>query len=146
MNRKTLRRALHVLGLLVLLGSMVFIALRWSSMPDQIPTHFNAAGRIDGWNGKPAVIVLPIIGLAVYGLVCFVGALPANLWNTPSDRPVRNTETARLLIAVMALAVAVSFAYMTVCSVLCVPLGRWFLPVFIAGLSLPFVGFLIASL
>ncbi len=146
MNKKSLRRTLHVLGLLVLLGSAVFIALRWSAIPDQIATHFNAAGQIDGWNSKGTVIVLPIVGLVVYGLVCFLGALPASLWNTPSDRPVRNAETARIMIAVMGLAVALSFAYMTVCSVLCAPLGRWFLPVFVAGLALPFVGFLIASL
>ena len=146
MNRKTVRRALLGLGLLVLLGSGVVIALRWSAMPDQIATHFNAAGQIDGWNSKSTVIVLPIAGLVVYGLICFVSLLPANLWNTPGDRPVRNAETARVLIALMALAAALSFAYMTVCSVQCVPLGRWFLPVFIAGMVLPFTGFLVVSL
>lgn len=146
MTKKNIRRALLALGFLVLLGSGVFIALRWSAMPDQIATHFNAAGQIDGWNSKSTIIVLPIVGLVVYGLICFVSLLPANLWNTPGNRPVRNAETARIMMAVMALAAALAFSYMTVCSVQCTPLGRWFLPVFIAGLALPFIGSLIVSL
>ena len=101
MNKRTVRRALLALGLLVLLGSGAVIALRWNAMPDQIATHFNAAGEIDGWNSKSTVIVLPIVGLVVYGLICFVGLLPANLWNTPGNCPVRNGETARIMMALM---------------------------------------------
>lgn len=146
MDKKILHRLLLVLGLLILLGSIVFIAVRWSVTPDVIAIHFNAAGQIDGWGKKATVLILPIIGLLVYGSVCFVSLLPTNLWNTPGNRPVRNAETARIMMALMGFFLALAFAYMTVCSVLCVPLGRWFMPVFIAGLALPFIGFLIFSL
>ncbi len=146
MNKKLFHRWLLVMGLLILLGSVVFIAARWSVTPNVIAIHFDAAGQIDGWGKKSAVLILPILGAICYGLICSVSMLPTSLWNTPGHRPVRNAETARIMMALMGFFLALAFAYMTVCSVLCVPLGRLFLPAFIAGLALPFIGFLIFSL
>lgn len=146
MNKKLLRLALNLFGLLFLLGSMLFLALRWRGMPDEVPIHFNAAGEIDGWGTKAAVLILPVLGLVVYGLLVFGNRLPLSLWNTPGGRPVRDPEMARIMMAVMGMVFALAFAYMTVCSVLCVPLGRWFMPIFIAGIVLPFIGFVISFL
>ena len=45
----------------------------WNQLPEQIPTHWNAAGEIDGWSSKAfAVFGLPLIILAAQWL-CVVG-------------------------------------------------------------------------
>ena len=46
--------------------------LMWNKLPEKMPTHWNFAGEIDGWSGKPfAVIALPLIMLGFH-LVCTV--------------------------------------------------------------------------
>ncbi len=46
--------------------------LMWNKLPEKLPTHWNFAGEIDGWSGKPfAVIALPLIMLGFH-LVCTV--------------------------------------------------------------------------
>ena len=47
--------------------------LLWNQLPEQIPTHWNAAGEIDGWSSKPfAVFGLPLLILAIHW-VCVLG-------------------------------------------------------------------------
>jgi len=45
----------------------------WNQLPDRIPSHWNAAGEIDGWSSKPfAVFGFPLILLAAQWL-CVLG-------------------------------------------------------------------------
>ena len=45
----------------------------WDRLPEQIPSHWNAAGEIDGWSSKPfTVFALPAILLAAQWL-CTLG-------------------------------------------------------------------------
>ena len=47
--------------------------LLWDQLPEQIPSHWNTDGEIDGWSSKPfAVFGLPLILLAVQWL-CTLG-------------------------------------------------------------------------
>ena len=70
--------------------------LLWNQLPDQIPTHWNAAGEIDGYSGKAfAVFVLPLIMLALQWFCLFITSadpkhdprnekyLPLALWIIP---------------------------------------------------------------
>jgi uncharacterized membrane protein len=58
---------------LVMLLPIVAGLLLWNQLPDQIPTHWNAAGEIDGWSSKPfAVFGLPLLMLAIHW-VCAIG-------------------------------------------------------------------------
>jgi len=51
----------------------VFIGLfTWSSLPDSVATHFNAAGEADGWSSKAfAVLGLPFMLLGIH-LLCLL--------------------------------------------------------------------------
>ncbi len=45
----------------------------WNQLPDRMPSHWNAAGEIDGWSSKPfAVFGMPLILLAFQWL-CVLG-------------------------------------------------------------------------
>lgn len=72
-NLKTLIITSIVLLLPILAGLIL-----WNQLPEQMPTHWNAAGEVDGWSSKPfAVFGLPLILLAAQWLcVLATGADP----------------------------------------------------------------------
>ena len=71
MIKKNLR--LLVITSLVILLPIVAGVILWNQLPEQIPTHWNAAGEVDGWSGKGfAVFGLPLMMLA-FQWICVLG-------------------------------------------------------------------------
>ena len=71
MIKKNLR-LLIITSIVILLPILAGVAL-WDQLPDPMPSHWNAAGEIDGWSSKPfAVFVLPLILVAAQWL-CMLG-------------------------------------------------------------------------
>ena len=49
--------------------------LLWNRLPAQMPTHWNAAGEIDGWSSKPfAVFGLPLLLLGIHWICALATA------------------------------------------------------------------------
>jgi uncharacterized membrane protein len=59
---------------LAILGAMfAMAAATWSSAPDQIPVHWNAAGDVDRYGGKfEGLLLLPLMATGMYLLLRFV--------------------------------------------------------------------------
>lgn len=57
-----------------LIGAMFLAAaLRWSSLPDRLPVHWNAAGQVDGYGGKfSALLLVPLVAVGVYLLLRYI--------------------------------------------------------------------------
>lgn len=54
-----------ILTSLVILLPVAAGLILWNRLPDQMPTHWDINGQVDGWSGKPfAVIGLPLILLS----------------------------------------------------------------------------------
>ena len=67
-------KILIITSIVILLPILAGLIL-WNQLPEQIPSHWNAAGEIDGWSSKPfAVFGLPCILLAAQWL-CMLGTL-----------------------------------------------------------------------
>ena len=67
MIKKNLK-ILIITSLITLLPILAGLIL-WNQLPEQMPTHWNAAGEIDGWSSKPfAVFCLPLILLGAQWL------------------------------------------------------------------------------
>ena len=65
-------KLLLITSVITLLPIMAGLIL-WNQLPEQMPTHWNAAGEVDGWSSKPfAVFGLPLILLAAQWL-CTLG-------------------------------------------------------------------------
>ena len=48
-------------------------AIRWGSVPDRIPVHWNAAGQVDGYGGRfEGLLLMPLIALALYLLLLLI--------------------------------------------------------------------------
>ena len=43
---------MEVLGLIMLIGTPLYLFISWPSIPDKLPMHYNFAGEIDRWGGK----------------------------------------------------------------------------------------------
>ena len=58
---------------IVIVLPMLAGVILWNQLPEQIPTHWNVAGEVDGWSSKPfAVFGLPLLLLAIQWL-CVLG-------------------------------------------------------------------------
>ncbi|MBR5093912.1 MAG: DUF1648 domain-containing protein [Oscillospiraceae bacterium] len=75
------QRIAGIVSPLILLGSIAYILLIWRQLPEQIPTHYNAAGQIDGYGGRGTLLIMPVIGLVTDLVVALVGRFPKS-WNT----------------------------------------------------------------
>ena len=90
MIKKNLR-TLIITSVILLLPVLAGVIL-WNQLPEQMPTHWNAAGEIDGWSSKPfAVFGLPLIMVAAQWL-CMLG--------TAAD-PKRNNHSEKVLHLVL---------------------------------------------
>ena len=64
---------LLVITSIVLLSPVLAGVILWNQLPEQMPTHWNAAGEIDGWSSKPfAIFGLPLLMLAIHW-ICALG-------------------------------------------------------------------------
>ena len=71
MIKKNLK-VLIITSVILLLPILAGLIL-WNQLPEQMPTHWNAAGEVDGWSGKAfAVFGLPLIMVAAQWL-CMLG-------------------------------------------------------------------------
>lgn len=59
-----------LISIIITLLPIVFGVIMWDKLPEQVATHFNAAGEADGYGSKAmAVFALPLV-MAALNLVC----------------------------------------------------------------------------
>ena len=111
------QRIAGILSPVILLGSLAYILIVWRSLPEQIPTHYNFAGEIDGYGGRGALLFMPIFGLVTDLIVAVTGRFPQS-WNTGVSVTVLNRvrvyRLARDLLAELRLAMAILFGSLAV--------------------------------
>jgi uncharacterized membrane protein len=58
---------------LILFVATAYLALKWEDVPARFPTHWNLAGKADGWTAKsvPGVFQLPAIGFVACATLLF---------------------------------------------------------------------------
>ena len=78
MIKKNLK-TLIITGLIILLP-IVFVLIKWNTIPDTIPIHFNVSGEVDQYGNKSVLIIAPIIIL----LLQWVGVVDAHFKNKKS--------------------------------------------------------------
>ena len=72
MIKKNLK-VLIITSLIILLPIVAGVIL-WNQLPEQIPSHWNMNGEVDGWSSKPfAVFGMPLIMVALQW-ICALGA------------------------------------------------------------------------
>lgn len=124
-------RILDLLGWILLIGTLAYLILGWSSFPDQIPMHYNGAGEIDRWGGKGEIIFIEVVMWILYLGIGVVEKYP-QIWNTGVEVTVKNKEkvyrTLKYMLKTLKFLTALIFAYLIVNSLQSAPLPGWFTP------------------
>ncbi len=133
-------RILDILGWIMLIGTLLYLILGWSSFPDQIPAHYNAAGEIDRYGGKGEIFFIEVVMWLMYLGIGLLEKYPES-WNTGVKVTPANREkvycTVRYFIKTLKLSTTLIFAFLVITSLQCSPLPGWFTP---ASLILVFGG------
>lgn len=117
------------LCLLALLGSLLFLILNWSSIPEQIPGHFSISGEIDRWVNKIQLVVLYFVGVLIYIGLSMIERFPS-IWNTGVTITAANQERIyhilKSMIVTLKLIVVVIFMFLLIYSTLLIDLPSGF--------------------
>jgi uncharacterized membrane protein len=138
--------------------SLLLLAVLWtgtiaffSKLPDQIPSHFDAAGQADDFSHKKSIFVLPIISTVLYAGMTILNRYP-HIFNYPTIVTAENARrlytSATRLVRVLKLVVVVIFSgivFMTYKISLSDTegLGAWFLPVVVGLMLLPVIFYIV---
>ncbi len=92
--RKILDKILEMISGVALAALFIATALALYGpvrLPDRIPTHFDVLGRPDAWGSSRMLLLLPVIGAALYLLMSWVARYPS-AFNFPVRVTPRNRQ------------------------------------------------------
>jgi uncharacterized membrane protein len=98
------------LGLIVaaMAASLAVYAHRAAWLPERVPTHWNAAGEVDGWTARDGL--LPVLLLMPGAMLFLLGLALALPWLSPEKFRI---EPFRATFVYIMLLLQVQFAYLT---------------------------------
>ena len=117
------------------MGIVIYLLVRWSSIPDQVPGHFNASGEVTRWDSKVSLIIMPVIAGTLYIGITILERFP-QIWNTgvrvTQENMFRVYRILKRMISVIKLLIVATFVSITIIQSLAVNLPVWLMPVFIS--------------
>ena len=143
----------ELLGWGVLLALWIWTGTSYSSLPDTIPTHFNAAGDADGFGRKASIVGLPLIATLLYIGLTLLNRYP-HIFNFPNpitqDNALRQYTNATRMIRYLKLILVLVFAGISFQTIQQAKgtgegLGVWFLPLTLVLVFMPLLYFVIKS-
>jgi uncharacterized membrane protein len=147
-------KLVDLLGLIILLALWALTITHYSTLPDTIPTHFNAAGEADGFGSKASIIGLPFIATLLFIGLTVLNRYPHS-FNYPSpvtqDNALRLYTLATRMLRNLKLVLVIVFGgieFMTIqhATGKAAGLGAWFLPLTLVLIFLPLIYFVIKSI
>lgn len=116
----------------ILLFLIAYLAIKWPSIPDKIPSHYNSLGIADAWSGKTSIIITPIVSIILYTSLTLLSLFPA-IWNIPVEVTDKNYlfvyQNTRSMVCYLKLVLVATFSYMSICAARGKALGNLFLPI-----------------
>ena len=130
---------LEILGLVFLVLLIGIPAYYYSSLPEIVPSHFNASGEPDGYSGRWVVWLLPVIGIVIHFGLNKLSRMP-HTYNYPMRLNQDNVQDAYLngsrMMKSMVIIILGGFSYINYRMIQSAKgnyegLGQLFLPLFI---------------
>ncbi|HLR71776.1 MAG TPA: DUF1648 domain-containing protein [Pseudogracilibacillus sp.] len=136
-----------VIGYSTFIGSVVFLMIVWTEIPEEVPAHFNFKGEVDRFGSKWELFILPGIALLTTLLIQTLEKFP-EIHNYPkrfseanakdfylnSRKMVNQLKNAMLIIFSMILFESISIALGWD-----IRLNKFFMPIVIIGTGLPII-------
>ena len=126
---------LNIACIILLLGVVIYLLIRWSSIPDQVPGHFNVSGDVTRWDSKGTLIIMPVIAGVLYIGITILERFP-QVWNTgvriTQENMFRVYRILKSMISIVKLLIITIFVSITIITSLAISLPSWLMPVFIS--------------
>jgi len=145
---------LEILAIVSLLCFIGFMAYHYATLPETVPTHFDASGKPDDYGSKTTLLILPVIALVIYSILSLIGRIPEKLNYPVKITPANSRRQYTLgirLIRYLKLAIVLMFFFISYKTVMIAlgnssGLGIWFLPVLIGIILMPIIIYFILAL
>lgn len=146
-------KVIEAICLIIIIVLWMGTIFSYSNLPNEIPTHFNAAGEADDFSDKSSIFFLLLLATIIYVGITILNQHP-HLYNYLSPVTADNARqlytTATRVIRMIKLATVLilsGIVYMTIRTAADPNsgLGSWFLPTAIALLLVPNIFYFIKS-
>jgi uncharacterized membrane protein len=108
--------AIEFIGLLGILLILFLLAMNYGSLPETLPQHFNASGKVDKYGPKTFIFLLPGIALVTYIGLTVLSRFP-HIFNYPfqitNENAERQYKNGALMIRFVKALLIVQFLYIT---------------------------------
>lgn len=120
---------MEAICLVLLIGITLYLAINWSSLPDEIPAHYDWAGNIDRWGSKGELLIVPIMSWLLYLMITALEQFPM-IWNTGVRVTVENAgrvyRVLKYMVKSLKMIMVMDFTYLTINSLSGKELSGWF--------------------
>lgn len=102
------------ISLLLIVINMIYLISVWSTLPEQVPIHFNIKGEVDGWGGRAVIWLLPTISLILWFGLTMMERVP-HFFNFPIEITEKNAafqyKNARMMSVFLKVEIILFFLY-----------------------------------
>ncbi len=138
---KKIARVINIICILILVCITVFFFMNYSSLPAEVPRHFNAAGEIDNYGSAANIIMMLVLSWLIWSFTSFIELLP----KFAGSKDVAGTDDPWIISAVLSMVsfvklVAVcGISYITYCMIKVQNLGSRFMLIFLLSMFAPMI-------
>ncbi len=141
-----------MLAILTAILTIIYLLIKWTSMPETVPIHFDFSGEPDRWGKRWILMLTLIIGIMAWIGMHFLEKFPQihnYMWLT-KENVQRQYKNSQLLLNVMKNIILIFFSFMAYDSVH-VALGKqsimglWSMTLFLILLFGPITFFVVRS-
>ncbi len=144
---------LEGLAALFVIWMIVILIADYPSIPERVPTHFNAAGRPDDWGSKASMLILPVVSIVLYAGLTVLNRYPY-IFIYPFEITEKNAgkhyRLAKTMVTFLKMTLTGSFLFiqlksMEVASGMSGGLGSAFIFILLAGTFIPIIVYFIVA-
>lgn len=119
----------------------------FSTLPENIPTHYNGMGEVDSYGPKTTIFLLPVLGTLIFAFLTFIIRKPESfnytVEITEENALAQYTNSTKLIrfmkLSLIILFIVIDYKTIETASGTSDGLGKWFLPFTIALIFIPVI-------
>lgn len=142
-----LDKIIEVTSFVALVAFWLMNIFSFSTLPENIPTHYNGMGEVDSYGPKTTIFLLPVLGTLIFVFLTFMLRKPESFNYTveiTEENALAQYTNSTKLIRFMKLALIILFIVIDYKTIETARgnsdgLGKWFLPFTIALIFVPVI-------
>ncbi|MCC6816143.1 MAG: DUF1648 domain-containing protein [Saprospiraceae bacterium] len=144
-------RLIEALGWITIMIIWILLLANYSTLPENIPTHFNYLGKADDYGAKGNLFILPVIGTVIVSGLTILNRYPHKfnyLVKITERNAIRQYTLATRLIRYLKLNISILFGFIFYKTIQIsmendTDLGMWFLVISLGTIFIPIIYFIL---